>query len=108
MARTTALIGALCALATRALTACEDPLPPPILGDSDAALTPQPEHDRDAREPCAEPSPGCACADAGERADCGLVYRISGSHVDCAHGFLECQGDGRWSACLGPTIYEGD
>ena len=99
-----ALIGALCAL-----TACEDPLPPPLIGDSDAALSTEPAHDRDAGgDACADPSPGCACADAGERIDCGLVYRISGSHVDCAPGFLECRDDGRWSACLGPTIYEGD
>jgi hypothetical protein len=87
-----------------AFAACSDGLPPPI-SDSDAS--PPPRVDSGPVAPCASPAPGCPCADAGAQVSCGLVYRISGTHVDCSPGYLTCEVDGGWSDCVGASIYDG-
>ncbi len=92
------------ALATFALvSACSDAMPPP-LADEDAQA---PRTEPRAVDACATPAPGCPCADAGAQIGCGLVYRRSGSHVDCSPGFLTCKDDGEWSACIGDAIWDG-
>ncbi|HEY1956968.1 MAG TPA: hypothetical protein VGH28_15220 [Polyangiaceae bacterium] len=95
----------LCALACAAALACSAETAPPPLRDDDTS-SPQIDASATTADPCATPAPGCACADAGEQIDCGLVYRFSGTHVDCAPGVMTCGDDG-WSACIGPTIYDG-
>jgi hypothetical protein len=86
-----------------ALACSSESMPPPMRDDdtADASSTPS------ALDLCATPAPGCPCADAGEEIDCGLVYRISGSHVDCAPGTMTCGDDGGWGACIGPSVYDG-
>jgi len=86
---------------------CSDAGLPPLISDSDAA----PTRDEDAAfvaiPPCASPAPGCPCADAGEKVDCGRVYRIVGDYVTCSEGFMKCEKDGTWSTCIGDSIYDG-
>jgi hypothetical protein len=83
--------------------ACSDGAPP-IVGDSDGG--PNNKEDAAPLDPCASPTPGCACTTAGEQADCGTVYRISGNHVDCSPGHLTCE-TGKWSQCVGASVYDG-
>ena len=85
-----------------ALAGCDDGTPPP-LGDSDGGL----ESDGTSKAPCSTPATGCPCAEAGAQFYCGVVYRYSGTHVDCSPGYLTCQDDGGWGDCVGDTIFDG-
>ena len=76
---------------------------PPYLGDTDGGIN----NGDVIVVPCQSPAPGCPCAEAGATYDCGKVYRIVGTHVDCAEGSMTCEDDGGWGACLGPTVYDG-
>ena len=98
--------GAACALvlSLAGVWACSDAAPP-IVGDSDGG--PNNKEDGGNTDPCASPAPGCGCQTAGDEADCGTVYRISGNHVDCSPGHLTCGTDNKWSACVGASIYDG-
>ena len=79
---------------------------PPPLGDSDAHVIVVPN---DAQAgPCDPPAEGCPCPTGADPLYCGTIYRISGSHVDCAKGYRTCQSDGGWGPCVGPTIFMGD
>lgn len=97
----------LCALACAAALACSVEPAPPSIGDGITA-TPHADAAATSDDPCATPAPGCPCGDAGAKIDCGLVYRISGTHVDCAPGVMTCGDDGGWGACVGPSIYDGN
>ncbi len=84
---------------------CSDGGMPPPIQDSDGGL---PNNDGGTTsEPCSTPAQGCPCADAGAQFYCGVIYRVSGKHVDCSPGYLTCQDDGTWSACVGASIYDG-
>ncbi len=86
--------------------ACSDGVQPPPLGDYDGGL---PNNgDVAAPPPCSTPAENCPCDDAGAQYYCGIIYRVSGTHVDCSKGYLTCQDNGTWSACEGPSIYQGD
>jgi len=88
--------------------ACSGAAPPMIADeDRDAAVERDAQRVAEEADPCATPAPGCPCADSGETFSCGLVYRISGSHVDCSPGSLTCQDDGGWSDCIGDSIWDG-
>ena len=97
---------AACALALclAGVWACSDGAPP-IVGDSDGG--PNNKEDTGVTDPCASPTPGCACKIEGDEVDCGTVYRISGNHVDCSPGHLTCGSTGKWSQCVGASIYDG-
>ena len=53
---------------------------------------------------CSVPNDGCPCATPGESVVCGEVKSVSGSGVECVHGYRTCTEKG-WSACdrLGTT-----
>jgi hypothetical protein len=87
------------------ITGCGEAAPPP-LGDHDGGGPPT--GDVAAPPPCSTPAESCPCADAGEQYYCGIIYRVSGSHVDCSKGYLTCQSDLTWSSCQGPAIFQGD
>lgn len=95
-----------CALAAACLAACSDARPPPIANPDASGKVPI-DGGGVTVPPCATPAPGCPCDDAGAQSYCGLVYRVSGTHVDCSPGYLTCQDDGGWSACEGAAIYDG-
>lgn len=80
---------------------------PPPLGDSDAHVVVIPP-EGGMNGPCEPPVEGCPCPMGSEPLYCGTIYRISGTHVDCAKGYRACQADGGWGPCLGPTIFGGD
>jgi hypothetical protein len=85
---------------------CSDPGMPPPIQDSDGGII----GDNDGSTqivPCSTPSASCPCSDAGAKYYCGVIYRVSGKHVDCSPGYLTCQDDGTWSECLGAQIYDG-
>ena len=94
---------ALSALAI-ALFGCSAADTPPMISDGDAAPPPTETHDSGA---CASPAAGCPCQDVGAQVACGTIYRISGSHVDCSEGYFTCQEDGKWSDCVGPSVFDG-
>ncbi len=95
---------ALAAIVCAEIAACTvETAPPPIRDDQTAS--PERDGGTATADPCATPSPGCPCADAGAEIDCGLVYRTSGSYVDCSPGTMTCGADGGWGACVGPSIY---
>jgi hypothetical protein len=103
------LICALVALSCSAFAACSDGAQPPPIGDPDSGTIKIPPDDDAANvAPCSTPAPGCPCADAGVQFYCGVVYRKSGSLLECSPGYLTCQDDGGWSGCIGPTIYDGN
>ena len=87
-----------------AIVGCSAADTPPMIGDGDAAPPPTVEHDSGA---CASPAAGCPCQDVGAQVGCGTIYRISGSHVDCSEGYFTCQEDGKWSDCVGPSVFDG-
>jgi hypothetical protein len=91
--------------ASLALAACSDGMPPPITDTDGGAPV---RIDSGPVDPCASPAPGCACDDAGAQAYCGMIYRVSGTHVDCSRGYYTCQTDGTWSDCVGDTVYDGN
>jgi len=84
---------------------CSDGGNPPIISDGEGGVII--EDDGGAIVPCSEPQATCPCAEAGAQVQCGTVYRVSGSHVDCSPAYLTCQSDGTWSACIGPSVYDG-
>jgi len=88
------------------LTGCSDGAQPPPLGDHDGGGPST--GDVSAPPPCSTPAQNCPCDDAGAQFSCGIIYRVSGTHVDCSQGYLTCQADGTWSACEGPSIFQGD
>ncbi len=53
---------------------------------------------------CVTPNDGCACSTPGASVPCGEIKSVSGSGVECVHGFRTCS-FGAWSACdrLGTT-----
>jgi hypothetical protein len=102
LATSIAVIG----LAACGATACSDGAQPPPLGDYDGGGLPV--GDVSAPPPCTSPAETCPCDDAGAQYYCGIIYRVSGTHVDCSKGYLTCQSDGTWSACQGPSIYQAD
>jgi hypothetical protein len=85
--------------------ACSDNAVPPPIEDTDGGPITAPDS---SLPPCATPAPGCPCADAGAQSYCGVIYRKSGTYVSCSPGYLTCQDDGGWSACEGPTVYDGN
>jgi hypothetical protein len=90
-----------------AAPACSNDDRPPPLGDSDGSVIVVPP-DAMQNGPCDPPAEGCPCPKEGEELYCGLVYRVSGTKVDCSKGYRTCQTDGGWGACLGASIYMGD
>lgn len=81
---------------------CSDPAPPPLEGKDSGNFdvgAPPPV-------PCEPPSEGCPCDDAGAQLFCGMIYRQTGSHVDCAKGYMTCGTDGKWGSCDGPAIFQ--
>jgi hypothetical protein len=94
-----------CVAAVCASAACSDASPPTI-SDSDGG--PQMNEDGAVVEPpCSTPATGCPCEEAGATFSCGVVYRISGTHVDCSPGVITCEADGGWGSCVGASIYDG-
>ncbi len=91
-------------LAVACVGACSDGNQPPPISDTDAAIV----NDAGTIVPCSTPAPGCPCAEAGAQVYCGVVYRKSGTHVDCSPGYLTCQGDAGWGSCIGDSIYDGN
>lgn len=93
------------ALASVIVVGCSDAANPPPISDGDGGgiIT----EDGGTIIPCSVPSPTCPCDDAGAQVSCGTVYRVSGNHVDCSPGYLTCQTDGTWSACVGASVYNG-
>jgi hypothetical protein len=85
------------------LVACSDDAPPPLVGKDSGGFdvsAPPPV-------PCEPPSEGCPCGDdAGAQLFCGIIYRQTGTHVDCAKGYMTCGADGKWGACEGPAIFQ--
>ena len=88
---------------------------PPMIQDGDGGTSPV---ERGAEEgdggngavtrgACIDPAPGCPCQDVGSEAYCGMVYRKSGTHVDCSPGYVTCEADGVWGACVGDSIWDG-
>ncbi len=102
MAAAMAVVGLLFAVG------CSDAGGPPVLGDpsmpTDSGMIPT----TDAAAPCSTPAQGCPCDNPGEEVFCGMVYRISGKHVDCSKGYVTCQKDKTWGACEGSRIAELD
>jgi len=96
------------ALACAVALACSDAQQPPPIADPDGSAKVPVDGGGTTIPPCSEPAPGCPCDDAGAQSYCGLVYRISGTHVDCSPGYLTCQEDGGWGDCLGAEIYDGN
>ena len=81
---------------------CSDDAPPPLVGKDSGGFdvsAPPPV-------PCEPPSEGCPCEDAGAQLYCGIIYRQTGSHVDCAKGYRTCGTDGKWGTCDGPSIFQ--
>jgi len=87
---------------------CSDPGMPPPIGDGDGGVVTH--QDGSSVVPCSTPAATCPCEDAGVGAQvyCGVIYRVSGKHVDCSPGYLTCQEDGTWSACTGAQVYDGN
>jgi hypothetical protein len=96
---------ALAAMMMLSMAACAVDGTVPLISDSDDGAIPTQTDAGLALAPCSEPGPGCPCADAGAQVYCGVIYRISGQHVDCSPGYYTCEADGGWSACVGPSIY---
>ncbi len=94
----------LFALLSLVVVGCSDPGMPPPITDGDGGVI---SHTDSSIDPCASPNAGCPCSDAGAQVYCGVIYRVSGKHVDCSPGYLTCQEDGTWSACTGASIYDG-
>jgi hypothetical protein len=83
------------------LVGCSDDVPPPLEGKDSGNFdvnAPPPV-------PCEPPTEGCPCDDAGAQLYCGVIYRQTGSHVDCAKGYRTCSPDGKWGTCDGPSIF---
>jgi hypothetical protein len=93
-------------LASAWVVGCSDGAQPPIIGDGDGGGIIV-QDDGGGIVPCSEPQATCPCNDAGAQVQCGTVYRVSGSHVDCSPAYLTCQEDGTWSSCVGPSVYDG-
>jgi hypothetical protein len=55
---------------------------------------------------CETPEQGCACATAGETADCLGPKVRTGDYTSCAPGERVCSG-GVWGACSGKTVIQG-
>ena len=87
--------------------ACSNGDKPPPLGDPDGHVVVVPP-DAMQNGPCDPPAAGCPCTMQGDQLYCGIIYRVSGNHVDCSKGYRTCQMDGGWGECLGPTIFMGD
>ncbi len=96
----------MASLASGLVLGCSDGEQPPIISDGDGGGIVI-EDDAGTIVPCSEPQANCPCNDAGAQFQCGTVYRVSGSHVDCSPAYLTCQEDGTWSTCVGPSIYDG-
>ncbi|HEY1957240.1 MAG TPA: hypothetical protein VGH28_16590 [Polyangiaceae bacterium] len=93
------------ALTIMASTACSAGAPP-FMQDGDGGIIVE-RSDAEVAEACDQPAEGCPCTDVGTKAYCGMTYRVSGDHVDCSPGYFTCGDDGRWGACIGPSIYDG-
>lgn len=85
--------------------ACSAANEPPVLGDPTAPPTTMTQ-EQEAGVPCSTPQAGCPCQTEGQQEYCGVVYRISGNHVDCSKGYVTCMPDGKWSACEGAKIFD--
>lgn len=96
------VLGLLVVPTAVAIVACSGDDRPPILDVKDASNL---YKDVISGEPCQTPTSGCPCEDAGVELYCGVIYRVSGSHVDCAKGYMKCGDDGIWGKCEGPSIY---
>lgn len=83
---------------------CSDANTPPVLGDPMSMPTEMVQQN-EGGAPCSTPSQGCPCTTPGEQVYCGVIYRISGSRVDCSKGYVTCQDDGKYSACEGARIF---
>lgn len=89
------------------VTACSNGDMPPPLGDTDAKVIVV-TGDAASDGPCDPPKEGCPCSAPGDQLYCGVVYRVSGNHVDCAKGYQTCRPDGGWGPCEGPAVFTGD
>jgi hypothetical protein len=100
-----ALCGLLVATVAQTIPACSSATP----ADATSGKGPQPGSGTDGggtTDACDHPSPGCACSQAGDVANCGKVLLRSGDFFQCEEGTTTCDGS-KWGACDGDITVTG-